>query len=116
QDLAENGDPEDVAPMVVYLLSDKARHITGQIYTAVGGKIAVWNQPHEVRAMYKDGRWSPEEIEARLGATVGIEEMPFLADVERRRAAAASAAPAAGADAAAPAGATTSAGPAAASA
>jgi len=116
QDLAENGDPEDVAPMVVYLLSDKARHITGQIYTAVGGKIAVWNQPHEVRAMYKDGRWSTEEIEARLGATVGIEEMPFLADVERRRAAAASAAPAAGADAAAPGGATTSAGPAAASA
>jgi NAD(P)-dependent dehydrogenase (short-subunit alcohol dehydrogenase family) len=88
QDLAENGEPEDVAPMVVYLLSDKARHITGQIYTAVGGKIAVWNQPHEVRAMYKDGRWTPEEIEARLGATVGFEEMPFLADIERRRAAA----------------------------
>jgi NAD(P)-dependent dehydrogenase (short-subunit alcohol dehydrogenase family) len=88
QDLAENGDPEDVAPMVVYLLSDRARHITGQIYTAVGGKIAVWNQPRELRAMYKDGRWTPEEIDARLGATVGVEEMPFLADIERRRQAA----------------------------
>jgi NAD(P)-dependent dehydrogenase (short-subunit alcohol dehydrogenase family) len=87
-DLAENGEPEDVAPMVVYLLSDKARHITGQIYTAVGGKIAVWNQPHELRAMYKDGRWTPEEIEAHLGSTVGAEEMPFLADAERRRQAA----------------------------
>ena len=77
-DLAEIGDAEDVAPMVVYLLSDKARHITGQIYTAVGGKIAVWNQPMEVRAMYKDGRWTPEEIEARLDTTVGQEPMPFL--------------------------------------
>jgi NAD(P)-dependent dehydrogenase (short-subunit alcohol dehydrogenase family) len=87
-DLAEMGDPEDVAPIVVYLLSDKARHVTGQIYTAVGGKIAVWNQPREVRAMYTDGRWTPEEIEARLGSTVGTEEMPFLAELEARRAAA----------------------------
>ncbi|MBV8690560.1 MAG: SDR family oxidoreductase [Actinobacteria bacterium] len=77
-DLAEIGDAEDVAPMVVYLLGDKAKHITGQIYTAVGGKIAVWNQPQELRAMYKDGRWTPEEIEARLEATVGQEPMPFL--------------------------------------
>jgi NAD(P)-dependent dehydrogenase (short-subunit alcohol dehydrogenase family) len=91
QDMAENGDAEDVAPMVVYLMSDKARHITGQIYTAVGGKIAVWNQPREIRAMYTAGRWTPEEIEARLGGTVGQEEMPFLAEIESRRAAAAAA-------------------------
>src|SRR5581483_8270622 len=90
QDLAEMGDPEDVAPLVVYLLSDRARHITGQVYTAVGGKIAVWNQPREVRAMYTAGRWTPEEIDARLPGAVGVEEMPFLADIERRRAAAAS--------------------------
>lgn len=90
QDLPEMGDPEDVAPLVVYLLSDHARHITGQVYTAVGRKIAVWNQPREVRAMYAAGRWTPEEIEGRLAATVGQEEMPFLADLEARRAAAAS--------------------------
>jgi len=90
QELAEMGEPEDVAPLVVYLLSDKARHVTGQVYTAVGGKIAVWNQPREVRAMYTDGRWSPEEIEARIGSTVGQEEMPFLAEIEARRVAAAS--------------------------
>src|SRR5919106_5044210 len=49
--LAEIGDPEDVAPMVVYLLSDRASHVTGQIYTAVGSRIAVWNQPQEIRSM-----------------------------------------------------------------
>ena len=43
--LAENGDPEDVAPMVVYLLGDAAKDVTGQVYTAVGNKIAVWSQP-----------------------------------------------------------------------
>jgi len=89
QDLAEMGDPEDVAPMVVYLLSDKARHITGQVYTVVGGKIAVWCQPEEVRAMYTDGRWTPEEIEAHLNSTVGTEEMPLLAKIKEYEAAAA---------------------------
>ena len=48
-ELAEMGDPEDVAPMVVYLLSDAAKDVTGQVFTAVGGRIAVWNQPVEVR-------------------------------------------------------------------
>jgi len=89
QDLAEMGDAEDVAPMVVYLLSDKARHITGQVYTVVGGKIAVWCQPEEVRAMYKDGRWTPEEIEASLDSTVGTEEMPLLTKLKEYEAAAA---------------------------
>ena len=85
----EMGGPEDVAPMVAYLLSDKAQEVTGQIYTANGGTIAVWDQPHEVREMKKDGRWTLEEIEARFDE-VGIEPMPLIAMIEERRAAAAS--------------------------
>ena len=73
-ELAEMGDPEDVAPMVVYLLSDQAKHVTGQVYTVVGSKIAVWNQPVEVRAMYAEGRWTPEQIAARLDGNVGQEK------------------------------------------
>ena len=83
------GEPEDIAPLVVYLLSEKARHITGQVYTAVGNKIAVWNQPVEVRAMFSEERWTPEQIEARLDKTVGQEVMPFLAELEARAEAAA---------------------------
>jgi NAD(P)-dependent dehydrogenase (short-subunit alcohol dehydrogenase family) len=90
--LAENGDPEDIAPMVVYLLSDKSTDVTGQVYTVVGNKIAVWSQPKEVRAMYNDERWTPELIEERLSATVGVETMPFLAKAQEMRAAAAAAA------------------------
>jgi NAD(P)-dependent dehydrogenase (short-subunit alcohol dehydrogenase family) len=89
QDLAEMGDAEDVAPMVVYLLSDAAKGITGQVYTVVGGKIAVWSQPQETRAMFKDGRWTPEEIEALLPANVGTEEMPLIAKLKEYEAAAA---------------------------
>jgi hypothetical protein len=38
----------------------------------------VWDQPHEVRAMYTQGRWTPDEIALRLPGTVGQERMPAL--------------------------------------
>ena len=76
--LAEIGEAEDVAPMVAFLLTDNAKHITGQIYTAVGSRIAVWNQPQEVRSMSTDGRWTLEEIADRIDEEVGQEEMPLL--------------------------------------
>jgi NAD(P)-dependent dehydrogenase (short-subunit alcohol dehydrogenase family) len=85
----EMGEPEDVAPMVVFLLGDAARTVTGQIYTANGGTIAVWNQPVEVRSMTKDGRWTPEEIAGRFDE-VGQERMPMLDRLEAMAQAAAS--------------------------
>jgi NAD(P)-dependent dehydrogenase (short-subunit alcohol dehydrogenase family) len=88
-ELAEMGDAEDIAPMVIYLLSDKAKHITGQVYTVVGTKIAVWNQPAEVRAMWAEGRWTPEEIAARIDGNIGQERMPLLDQLEAIRQAAA---------------------------
>lgn len=84
------GQPEDVAPLVVYLLSDAARHVTGQVYTANGGHIGVWNQPQEVRGMDKEGRWTPAEIAARLDDEVGQERMGLIDRLEEYRKAAAS--------------------------
>ena len=85
----EMGEPEDVAPMVVFLLGAAARNVTGQVYTANGGKIAVWNQPVEVREMTKDGRWTPEEIAERFDE-VGQERMGMLDRLEAMADAAAS--------------------------
>lgn len=83
----EMGEPEDVAPMVGFLLSDASEGVTGQVYTANGGKIAVWNQPVEVREMHKDGRWSVEEI-ARRFDEVGQEELGLIKVLAEREAAA----------------------------
>ncbi|MHB8330165.1 MAG: SDR family oxidoreductase [Acidimicrobiales bacterium] len=88
-ELAEMGDPEDVAPMVVYLLSDSAKDVTGQVYTVVGGRIAVWSQPVEVREMRKDGRWTPQEIGSRF-KEVGVEPMALIERLEEYRRAATS--------------------------
>jgi NAD(P)-dependent dehydrogenase (short-subunit alcohol dehydrogenase family) len=88
-ELAEMGEPEDVAPLVVYLLSDAAKDVTGQVYTAVGGRIAVWNQPVEVREMRTEGRWTPEEIAERFDE-VGQERMGLIDRLEQIRRAATS--------------------------
>jgi NAD(P)-dependent dehydrogenase (short-subunit alcohol dehydrogenase family) len=79
---AETGEPEDVAPMVVYLLSDSARDITGQTYTVVGGKVALWSQPREIREVTKVGRWTPEELAKVLPDEVGIDRMPMFEYIE----------------------------------
>ncbi|MEL0001348.1 MAG: hypothetical protein VW623_14680, partial [Acidimicrobiaceae bacterium] len=82
----ETGEPEDIAPMAIYLLSDAGRDVNAQIYTVVGGRISVWNQPMEVRTMMAgDDGWTPESIAERFDE-VGQEPNPFIADLERRMA------------------------------
>ncbi|MCX4738449.1 SDR family oxidoreductase [Streptomyces antibioticus] len=91
-ELAEIGEPEDVAAMVIYLLSDRAAElgITGQVYTVAGAKIAVWAQPRELRAAYAEaGAWTPERIAAVLPGSVGTDPMPMLERLEEMRRAAA---------------------------
>lgn len=82
-ELAEIGEPEDVAALVVYLLSDQAREggVTGQVYTIAGAKLAVWAQPRELRAAYAVGGWTPEAIAEFLPGAVGVDPMPMLTQV-----------------------------------
>jgi hypothetical protein len=83
-ELKEIGEPEDVAALVVYLLSDRAREagVTGQVYTVAGPKIAVWAQPRELRSAYCEGAWTPERIADFLPGSVGVDPMPMLAQLE----------------------------------
>ena len=82
----EAGGPEAIAPLAVFLMSDAARDITAQIYTCTGKRIAVWNQPAELRHMLAtDGEmFTVDELAEKLPADIGVEEMPMFADLERR--------------------------------
>jgi NAD(P)-dependent dehydrogenase (short-subunit alcohol dehydrogenase family) len=54
--------PENVAPLVVWLGSAASRHVTGQVFEAVGGKISLadgWRSGPEVD---KGARWLPDEV------------------------------------------------------
>lgn len=83
----ETGMPEDIAPMCIYLLSDAGRDITAQIYTVVGKRISVWAQFGEVKSMYAPGdAWTTAQIEEMLPRTIGQEEHPFMAEMDKRMA------------------------------
>ncbi len=84
----EMGEPSAVAPMAAYLLSDVSKQITGQIYTVVGPRISVWNQPRELRSMFAadGGEWTPEAIAEWLPRTIKFEEHPMLGELASRMA------------------------------
>jgi enoyl-[acyl-carrier-protein] reductase (NADH) len=66
-------EPEDVAPMVVYLTTDKAKDINGQTFLVRGGVISLLNYPAPARTITKLGRWSADEIAAIFPSTFGMD-------------------------------------------
>jgi NAD(P)-dependent dehydrogenase (short-subunit alcohol dehydrogenase family) len=60
------GDPDDVAPMVVWLASDAAANINGQGFGAAGGNYSLYQQPAPIKTIVKDGRWTLDELDSIL--------------------------------------------------
>jgi NAD(P)-dependent dehydrogenase (short-subunit alcohol dehydrogenase family) len=55
--------PEFVAPILVYLATDEAKNITGQLFTAGGGNLAIYVRPLQTQVqMRKIGKWTLDEI------------------------------------------------------
>jgi NAD(P)-dependent dehydrogenase (short-subunit alcohol dehydrogenase family) len=64
-------DPAVIAPIVLYLMSDEAKGVNGQVFRAQGYKVArlaglVWD-----KAMENDGPWDVSTLAARLPAELG---------------------------------------------
>src|SRR5881628_3490359 len=66
-----NFGPENVAPWVVYLATDAAKNVNGQLFLVMAGMVALLNYPAPVRTIAKDGRWTPEEIATIFPHTLG---------------------------------------------
>ncbi|HEY8489583.1 MAG TPA: SDR family oxidoreductase [Dehalococcoidia bacterium] len=56
------GDPEDVAPMVVYLASDDAWNVNGKIFYVAGGAVSVAYEESPRRTIHKNGMWTLDEL------------------------------------------------------
>jgi NAD(P)-dependent dehydrogenase (short-subunit alcohol dehydrogenase family) len=58
--------PEYVAPMIVYLATDEAKDITGQIIHIMGGDICIYAPPMGESAgnhyLHKSGKWTVDEL------------------------------------------------------
>jgi NAD(P)-dependent dehydrogenase (short-subunit alcohol dehydrogenase family) len=67
----EELDPDDVAPMVVYLASEYARDVNGQFFLCFGNQVALVSQPRPVRTLYEpEGGWTLDEIDRLAPGTV----------------------------------------------
>jgi len=71
--------PEKIAPLAVYLGSDSADGISGQIFGVRNNEIYLFNQPRPIRTMHRSEGWTPEKIAAQLKGAFG----PSLTPLER---------------------------------
>lgn len=55
--------PEKIAPLAVFLLSDAAKSVTGQIFVSRRNEIFLMSQSRPVRGIHRDGGWTPQTID-----------------------------------------------------
>jgi len=54
--------PENVSPLVAWLVSQESREVTGRVFEVEGGKVSVADGWHHGPAVDKGARWEPEEL------------------------------------------------------
>lgn len=54
--------PAKIAPMAVFLLSDAANEVTGQIFGVRHNEIFLFSQPRPIRSVQRSEGWTPETI------------------------------------------------------
>jgi len=62
EDKFDFADPENVAPLVVWLAGDEARGITGRVFQASGGTVGVEQGWHHGPTVRQKARWDPTEL------------------------------------------------------
>ena len=58
--------PEKVAPLVVYLASDQADGISGQILSARNNEIYLFNANRPIRTLHRSDGWTPQRLAEQL--------------------------------------------------
>jgi NAD(P)-dependent dehydrogenase (short-subunit alcohol dehydrogenase family) len=58
--------PEKIAPLAVYLASDRAEGISGQIFSVRNNEVFLFSQPRPIRALHRADGWTPDKLDAQL--------------------------------------------------
>ena len=69
--------PEKIAPLVVYLSSDRAADVSGQIFSVRNNEIFLFSQPRPIRAMHRSEGWTPETLDQQLKGAFGPSFTPL---------------------------------------
>jgi NAD(P)-dependent dehydrogenase (short-subunit alcohol dehydrogenase family) len=54
--------PEKIAPLAVFLISDRAKEVTGQIFGIRRNEVFLFSQPRPVRSLHRSTGWTPEAL------------------------------------------------------
>jgi multifunctional beta-oxidation protein len=67
----EANQPEDVAALATYLVSEAADHINGCIFEVFHGHVGIFVEPAPIeKVLKKDGSWTAEELAKAIPATL----------------------------------------------
>jgi NAD(P)-dependent dehydrogenase (short-subunit alcohol dehydrogenase family) len=69
--------PEKVAPLVVYLASDRAEGISGQILAVRNNEVFLFNQPRPIRSIHRSDGWTPRGLDEQLKGAFGASFTPL---------------------------------------
>src|SRR5712691_6839534 len=69
--------PEKIAPLTVYLASERADGISGQIFGVRNNEVFLFNQPRPVRTIHRSDGWTPEKLDAQLKGALGPSFTPL---------------------------------------
>jgi hypothetical protein len=71
EELTNPPPPETVASFLIYLCTDKAADINGQVFDVTGYKIAIYSEPEKVKTIQKQGGlWTVEELISQVPAVL----------------------------------------------
>jgi NAD(P)-dependent dehydrogenase (short-subunit alcohol dehydrogenase family) len=69
--------PEKVAPLAVYLVSDRAQGISGQIFAVRNNEIFLFNQPRPIRSLHRADGWTAQALDDELKGAFGASLTPL---------------------------------------
>ena len=68
-----NASPDDIAPFAVWLATDAAENVSGQVFYVRGGLVSLMNPEDTAKVLHKEGRWEVDEIATAFPHTIGLE-------------------------------------------
>jgi NAD(P)-dependent dehydrogenase (short-subunit alcohol dehydrogenase family) len=70
--------PEAIAPVVTFLASDRARHITGQVVGVRGSEVTLFSHPAPLRTASARGDWTAEQLAESWDRVLGQDRLRRL--------------------------------------